>query len=136
MQRTELSFHQGPRLSMVFVENFDHPVDVKVNFLLGEVKVFDRTDAYSAELFSQLCLNQKMEWDRGFFEELKESFELASMEYDTENGEVFLSVPSKRTNECLLRCKIKKVLGRDRAQMLFEYMQKYNEQERVAKRTL
>lgn len=68
MQRTELSFHHGAHLSLVFIENSDHPVDIKVNYLLGEVKVFDYKEVYSAELFSQLCLTQKREWDAGFFE--------------------------------------------------------------------
>lgn len=99
-------------MSIVFIENCDHPMDVRVNFLLGEVKVFDKSDTYSAELFSQLCLNQNVEWDRVFFADLKDSFELALLEQEVESSEVFLSVPSRRTNDNLLRCKIKKALGR------------------------
>jgi len=136
MQRTELSFHRGTTLTLVFVENCDHPVDVKVNFLIGEAKIFDETDIYGAELFSQLCLNQRLEWDRKFFSELKESFRLATLEHERETDEVFFEIVSCRTHESMLRCKVKKVLGKDRSHFLYEFLQKYNEQERLRKKTL
>jgi hypothetical protein len=71
MQRTEIFFSLTPAFSVLFLENCDHPTDVKVNFLLGELKVFDRPDVFAAELYSSLCLNQALEWDSSFFRELR-----------------------------------------------------------------
>lgn len=70
MQRTEIFFSLTPAFSVLFLENCDHPT-VKVNFLLGELKVFDRPDVFAAELYSSLCLNQALEWDSSFFRELR-----------------------------------------------------------------
>lgn len=71
MQRTEVLFYQGVDFITLYTEHIDHPYEMKVNFLFGELKILMGSEVFTAELYSNICLNQGVEWDRKFFEELR-----------------------------------------------------------------
>lgn len=71
-----------------------------------------------------MCLADGLEWDHKFYEQLRDSLTNGILEESEES--MFFYVVSKWTNEVLMRCKVKKIIGKNRCQLLLEYMHKFS----------